>query len=131
LSELISESNPGEQLKSRLAALHTDIATSIVAFEELLRGWLAKIHREPKPQQQVTSYRRLFKLLNAFASWEVLVWDEDCVEIYERLIKQRVNVKPMDLKIAAIAILNDATLLSRNLKDFERVPGLIVEDWLS
>ena len=36
----------------------------------------------------------------------------------------------MDLRIASIAIANDATLLSRNLKDFSRVPGLRVENWL-
>jgi len=35
----------------------------------------------------------------------------------------------MDLKIAAIAIANDATLLSRNLRDFGKVPDLRVEDW--
>lgn len=131
LSEVISESGPGERLKNRLAGLDPEVVTSIVSFEELLRGWLAKIHREQKPRQQTTSYRRLFKLLKSFTSWNVLVWDEDCVEIFERLEKLRLNVKPMDLKIAAITLRNDATLLSRNLKDFVRVPGLYVEDWLS
>ncbi len=35
----------------------------------------------------------------------------------------------MDLKIAAIAMSLGATLLSRNLADFKKVPELKVEDW--
>jgi tRNA(fMet)-specific endonuclease VapC len=35
----------------------------------------------------------------------------------------------MDLKIAAIALSLNATLLSRNLADFRKVPMLRVEDW--
>jgi len=35
----------------------------------------------------------------------------------------------MDLRIAAIAIANDLTLLTRNAIDFERVPNLHFEDW--
>jgi predicted nucleic acid-binding protein len=36
----------------------------------------------------------------------------------------------MDLKIACIALEHDATLLSRNAVDLEKVPGLRVENWL-
>jgi predicted nucleic acid-binding protein len=35
-----------------------------------------------------------------------------------------------DLKIAATALVNDSLLLSADLTDFERVPGLRVENWL-
>jgi tRNA(fMet)-specific endonuclease VapC len=35
----------------------------------------------------------------------------------------------MDLRIASIALANNMTLLTRNTVDFERVPGLIQEDW--
>jgi len=37
----------------------------------------------------------------------------------------------MDLKIASIALANDATLLTGNSNDFSNVPGLRIEDWLS
>ncbi|MEK6262577.1 MAG: type II toxin-antitoxin system VapC family toxin [Planctomycetota bacterium] len=51
-------------------------------------------------------------------------------EHYRRLRSARLNVGAFDLKIAAITLANEATLLSRNLKDFKRVPGLSVENWL-
>jgi len=35
----------------------------------------------------------------------------------------------MDLKIAAIVLAQNATLLTRNLSDFRKVPRLKVEDW--
>ncbi|WP_395092089.1 hypothetical protein [Armatimonas sp.] len=35
----------------------------------------------------------------------------------------------MDLKIASIALSNQATLLTRNLRDYSKVPGLRCEDW--
>ena len=36
----------------------------------------------------------------------------------------------MDLKIASICLVRDGLLLTRNLSDFEKVPGLRVENWL-
>ena len=38
-------------------------------------------------------------------------------------------IGPYDAQIAAIARVNQVTLVTHNVKEFERVPNLIVEDW--
>jgi tRNA(fMet)-specific endonuclease VapC len=50
-------------------------------------------------------------------------------EEFQRLQKTRIRIGTMDLKIAAIALTSNATLLTRNLIDFRKVPDLKVEDW--
>jgi predicted nucleic acid-binding protein len=35
----------------------------------------------------------------------------------------------MDLKIASIAMANEAILVFSNIKDFQRVPDLTIQDW--
>jgi tRNA(fMet)-specific endonuclease VapC len=44
-------------------------------------------------------------------------------------VAQRVRLATMDLRIGAIAIASGLVLLTRNMRDFGRVPGLITEDW--
>jgi tRNA(fMet)-specific endonuclease VapC len=58
-----------------------------------------------------------------------LAFDEAAALVFQRLQRARLRIGAMDLKIAAIVVSGDATLLSRNLTDFRQVPGLPVEDW--
>jgi tRNA(fMet)-specific endonuclease VapC len=44
---------------------------------------------------------------------------------------QRIRIGTMDLKIAAIALVHDALLLSANLRDFQQVPNLRVANWIN
>ena len=49
---------------------------------------------------------------------------------YAALRRAKVRIGPMDLKIASIALEHGGTVLSQNLTDFGKVPGLKVENWL-
>jgi tRNA(fMet)-specific endonuclease VapC len=60
----------------------------------------------------------------------MLHFDVQSANIFKALRAQKVRIGTQDLKIAAIAPANDALLLSANLRDFQQVPNLRVEDWL-
>ncbi len=48
---------------------------------------------------------------------------------YNQLLASKLGVRKMDLRIAAITLENNAILVTRNIRDFQRVPNLIIEDW--
>ncbi|WP_292871598.1 type II toxin-antitoxin system VapC family toxin [Nostoc sp. LPT] len=50
------------------------------------------------------------------------------IAVDQRLRSQQVRVSTMDLRIAAIAISGNLVLLTRNVSDFCKVPGLVTED---
>jgi tRNA(fMet)-specific endonuclease VapC len=50
---------------------------------------------------------------------------------YETLKRMNLNVRKMDLRIAAIVLEHTGVLATRNVRDFRRVPGLLIEDWVS
>jgi len=61
----------------------------------------------------------------------LLPFTEDAAKLFKKLRKQKVRISSTDLKIASMAAVYDATLLTRNLADYRKVPGLKFENWLS
>ena len=119
------------RLKQRLDDSAVSYATTIITVEEIMRGWMAAIRRIHDPRRQISAYSKLRQLFRFFATWNVLEWDDDDADEFEALKRAKTRIGTMDLKIASICLANNATLLSRNSKDFDNVPGLRVEDWLS
>jgi tRNA(fMet)-specific endonuclease VapC len=119
-----------ENLIDRLDLASEDVAVSIISFEEQMRGWLAFIAKAQGATQQVVAYAKLRALLHDFGTRPVLDFDQAAANQFERLRRSRVRIGTMDLRIAAIALANNALLLSRNLVDFRKVPGLRVDDWI-
>jgi tRNA(fMet)-specific endonuclease VapC len=65
------------------------------------------------------------------AGFDVLPFDARAGEQFDSLLQDKKVKKPgrKDLLIACIALAHDATLVTRNIKDFQPIPGLKVDNW--
>ena len=106
-----------------------EIVTTIITYEEQMRGWMAFLARMRSIDEQVFAHETLKQYFDYFKTLTITEFDKNAAEIYKNLKSQKIRIGSMDLKIAAIAISRNAILVSRNLKDFEEVPDLIVKDW--
>lgn len=126
------DSSRADALRVRISSVpRDDLATTAISLEEQTRGWLAKIAEHKDVRKQILYYSRLVELCEFYSRWNVQPFDERAANEFLRLRHSGVGIGTMDLKIAAICLIEGATLLSANLKDFQQVPGLHVEDWLT
>jgi tRNA(fMet)-specific endonuclease VapC len=119
-----------QTLLVRLSQVHpNEIATTIISYEEQTRGWLSYIAKAKDLDAQVLAYSKLERHLAKFRAATVIGFDPTSASKFESLRRLYPRLGTMDLKIAAIAITTEAILLTRNRSDFERIEGLIFEDW--
>ena len=104
----------------------------VVAVEEIIRGRLNAIRQAEAARTRLTVARayELFTLsLVDLQRIALLPYTPAAEALFQQLRAQKVRVSTHDLRIAVIAMDHGATLVSRNRRDFDRVPGLSVEYW--
>jgi tRNA(fMet)-specific endonuclease VapC len=100
-----------------------------VSYEEQCRGWANWIHRARTPETRHEGYAQLRNNLQFFCKIAVVDYSERADALVVAWERAKIRTGAKDLRIAAITMVNDATLLTRNARDFQRVPGLRYEDW--
>src|SRR5262249_29299660 len=125
-------SERAQRLGQRLNALPADetVATTVVTLEEQMRGWLAAIAKGRTSRRQGGPYRGVADLFDFFAAFTLTALDDRGADHFDSLRAAKLRLGTMDLKIAAVTLVNQALLLSANRRDFEQVSGLRVENWL-
>ena len=126
VSELQGRGAAGQRLAACLRHVPPDdYGTTIITFKEQVRRRLAQVAASPN----AVTYAALhitFQFYSSLALWQF----SDAAEQQFAAWKQaKMRVGTQDLKIAAIAYTTGATLLTRNLRDFLPIPGLLAEDW--
>lgn len=101
------------------------IAIPTIVLAELYAG----AYLLPNPSRILTA------ILDLLTDVSVLSFDEPCAEEFGKLRgllnQQGLVVHPIDLQIAAVALVHNLTLVTNNTKDFQSIPGLSLVDWLT
>lgn len=111
---------------SRLQALQpTDVVVCAVVKAELFYG----AQRSQNPERSLAVQRQFLQ------PYRSLPFDDAAAELAGLLRAQFADqgrpIGPYDLQIAAIALANNCTLVTHNIREFSRVPNLLIEDWES
>lgn len=104
----------------------------IVAAEEMLRGRLNTIRQAEAGKGKITienAYQLFEQAFVDLRQLTVLSYTPQAQVQYEAWRKRKLRGSTHDLRIAAICIAHSVTLITRNRRDFQNVPGLLVEFW--
>lgn len=109
--------------------LADDIRVTSITVEEQLGGWFTNLRAARTPLQLETAHIRLAGAVQLLSGWDIVAFTATSAMRFQSLLRQRLNVGGNDLRIAAIAMERGATVVTRNLRDFRRIPGVMCEDW--
>ena len=127
----IEDSPEFAMVRSRVAQLDPPqpVVVTVITYEEQTRGRLGKVAASKKPKDLLYAYLKLRGHIANYLKIQVLDFDAPALTEYEKLRRRGIRIGTLDLRIAAIAMSQNAVLITRNLQDFRQVPGLRVEDW--
>jgi tRNA(fMet)-specific endonuclease VapC len=103
------------------------LTVTVVSLEEQYAGRLSQIRKAST--SEVMAYRQLQQTYALFSDLPVLEYSSDAEQLFRESRKAGIRIGTQDLRIASIVQVNNGILLTRNRRDFEKVPGLLIQDW--
>ena len=116
-------------LKNVVLHVMDTITISVITIEEQLEGWQSALRQAKDDAKREQIYRRMAQTVESLSGWPVLPYTIPAMQRRTTLLRMRLNVGSNDLKIAAIAMEDQATVVTRNVRDFSRIPSLAFTDW--
>jgi tRNA(fMet)-specific endonuclease VapC len=105
------------------------VGLTTITLQEQMEGWLKAIKSAKTAEKLVWASRALADAVLLWATFQLYPLSEQAWQTCEQLRKTKLNVGKNDLLIAAIALDRNAAVVTHNIRDFRRVPGLSVVDW--
>lgn len=116
--------NKPENVSKRIKRHNPDeICISTIVLAELEHGVTKSVCRE-KNESNLNKFLKVFKIL-PFDMKAAIEYGKICAHLQ----KQGTPIGTMDMLIAAHALSKSLIIVTNNVREFERVPGLVIENW--
>jgi len=109
-----------------------EIGTTSISKCEILRARCENLLKAATPEDVLKAQWRLDRSEEKLNELIVAPFDEAAAAHLSRLeqLPKLKNIGRADLLISSIALANNATLVTRNLRHFRQIPDLKVENWV-
>jgi tRNA(fMet)-specific endonuclease VapC len=107
----------------------TELALTILTVEEQLTGWYGLLRKVKQPAQVAKVYLELADAVRFLGRWQIFSYSVSAITRYDQFRALKLKVGKTDLRIAAVTLENGGVLVTRNVRDFQRIPNLIIENW--
>ncbi len=112
-----------KNVRKKFLAHYYELASTTINYSELIFGLKRRDNKNLLPKVELI-----------FDNIKLYDFDKNAARVFgvlkALLGKNGTTVADMDLMIASIAIANDEILISNNLKHFNKIEGLSVENWI-
>jgi tRNA(fMet)-specific endonuclease VapC len=118
---------------NRLESLqYEEVAITIVTKVEILRGRIDYLLKAFSGRYLLKAQELFYRSETLLNQLPVILIDPDAANQFDRLqgISKFRKIGRSDLLIASIALANQATLVTRNLRHFRQIPHLFLENWV-
>ena len=108
------------------------VGTTVITKGELLRGRIDFLLKAATGADVVRAQQWLTRTEELLAQILIVPFDEVAAKEFDRLRANKAYRKMgrADLLIAGIALAHRATLVTRNVRHFRQVAGILVENWV-
>lgn len=109
----------------------SEIAITVITRIEILQGRYAAVVKAQDGEQLMRAQQMLLRTEERLGEVTTVFFDAQAAAVFDRLRgnKKLKKIGRADLLIASIALACRGTLVTRNLRHFQQVSGLQVENW--
>lgn len=107
------------------------VAITIATKAEILRGRFEFLLKANEPKQFIRAQDQILETEKNLHRFPILLITDEAIRHFQQLARQKSvrKIGRADLLIACISLANNATLITRNTRDFTKVPNLKTADW--